>query len=325
MWRIIFRFRRFPTLMAAKIGKVANHGWSATPTLCWRSSREAGVKGTFFTLGWIAERHPQVVRAIVAGGHEIASHGYCHIRVDSQTPKDFRADIRRTKKILEDIGGKVVKGYRAATFSVGDSTPWAWPVLEEEGYRYSSSIYPVKRDNYANPNAPRTVYRPTGTRDLVEIPIATVRIGAKNYPAGGGGYFRFLPYWASRAAIARINRRDHAPAVFYLASLGSRSWSAACRRRLRQVALPALSQSRQNRRAPAPAHPRLPLGPHGFDLPRRILGAGADPDPQCCCLTPMRLRPNGMPSSSPSRNPVSFSFPAGAKWWRAPSAMPARI
>lgn len=177
---------------------------------------EAGVKGTFFTLGWIAERHPEVVRAIVAGGHEIASHGYCHIRVDSQSPDEFRADIRRTKKILEDIGGVAVKGYRAATFSVGDSTPWAWSVLEEEGYRYSSSIYPVKRDNYANPNAPRGVYRPAGTRELIEVPIATVRIGAKNYPAGGGGYFRLLPYWASRAAIARINRRDHAPAVFYL-------------------------------------------------------------------------------------------------------------
>jgi len=177
---------------------------------------DAGVKGTFFTLGWIAERHPQVVRAIVAGGHEIASHGYCHFRVDSQTPKEFRADISRTKKILEDIGGVAVKGYRAATFSVGDGTPWAWAVLEEEGYRYSSSIYPVKRDNYANPNAPRTVYRPAGARSLIEIPIATVRIGAKNYPAGGGGYFRLLPYWASRAAIARINARDRAPAVFYL-------------------------------------------------------------------------------------------------------------
>src|SRR5215475_14243480 len=130
---------------------------------------DTGAKGTFFTLGWIAERHPQVVRAIVAGGHEIASHGYCHIRVDSQTPDEFRADIRRTKNILEDIGGVPVKGYRAATFSVGDSTPWAWSVLEKEGYRYSSSIYPVKRDNYANPNAPRTVYRPAGTRDLIEV------------------------------------------------------------------------------------------------------------------------------------------------------------
>ena len=177
---------------------------------------ESGVKGTFFTLGWIAERHPAIVRAIVEGGHEIASHGYCHIRVDSQTPEEFRADIRRSKKILEDIGGEAVKGYRAATFSVGDRTPWAWTVLEEEGYRYSSSIYPVKRDNYANPNAPRAVYRPADTAALIEIPIATVRIGSKNYPAGGGGYFRFLPYWASRAAIARINRRDQAPAVFYL-------------------------------------------------------------------------------------------------------------
>jgi len=176
----------------------------------------AGVKATFFTLGWIAERHPQLVRAIVAGGHEIASHGYCHIRVDSQTPEEFRADIRRTKKILEDIGGVEVRGYRAATFSVGAATPWAWPVLEEEGYRYSSSIYPVARDNYSNPDAPRAVYKPAGTTDLIEVPIATVRVGAKNYPAGGGGYFRLLPYAVSRAALSRINRRDRLPAVFYI-------------------------------------------------------------------------------------------------------------
>ncbi len=176
----------------------------------------ANVKGTFFTLGWIAERHPGVVREIVAGGHELASHGYSHYRVDSQSPEEFRADIRRTKTILEDIGGVAVRGYRAATFSVGPHTPWAWPVLEEEGYRYSSSIYPVVRDNYANPDAPRSVYRPDGVKALIEIPIATVRFGAKNYPCGGGGYFRLLPYSVSRAALARINRRDHMPAVFYI-------------------------------------------------------------------------------------------------------------
>jgi polysaccharide deacetylase family protein (PEP-CTERM system associated) len=176
----------------------------------------ANVKGTFFTLGWIAERHPAVVREIVAGGHELASHGYSHFRVDAQSPDEFRADIKRTKAILEDIGGVLVRGYRAATFSVGPHTPWAWPVLEEEGYRYSSSIYPVVRDNYANPDAPRSVYRPVGVKALIEIPIATVRLGSKNYPCGGGGYFRLLPYSVSRAALARVNRHDRLPAVFYI-------------------------------------------------------------------------------------------------------------
>jgi len=157
-----------------------------------------------------------MVREIVAGGHELASHGYCHFRVDSQSPEEFRADIRHTKAILEDIGGVEVRGYRAATFSVGAKTPWAWPVLEEEGYRYSSSIYPVARDNYSNPDAPRSVYKPAGVKSLIEVPIATVRIGSRNYPCGGGGYFRLLPYSVSRAALRRINRHDHLPAVFYI-------------------------------------------------------------------------------------------------------------
>jgi len=197
--------------------------WDSYPSRVDRNTRAildifaaSNVKGTFFTLGWIAERNPATIRAIVDGGHELASHGYCHHRVDSQTPDEFRADIRRTKKILEDIGGVEVRGYRAATFSVGAATPWAWPVLEEEGYRYSSSIYPVARDNYSNPDAPRSVYKPAGVKDLIEVPIATVRMGSKNYPAGGGGYFRLLPYALSRAALKRINRRDHLPAVFYI-------------------------------------------------------------------------------------------------------------
>jgi polysaccharide deacetylase family protein (PEP-CTERM system associated) len=197
--------------------------WDSYPSRVDRNTRAildifaaSKVKGTFFTLGWIAERNPSTIRAIVDGGHELASHGYCHTRVDSQTPEEFRADIRRTKSILEDIGGVEVRGYRAATFSVGAATPWAWPLLEEEGYRYSSSIYPVARDNYSNPDAPRAVYKPAGTTDLIEVPIATVRVGAKNYPAGGGGYFRLLPYAVSRAALSRINRRDRLPAVFYI-------------------------------------------------------------------------------------------------------------
>ncbi|HEY4275935.1 MAG TPA: XrtA system polysaccharide deacetylase [Rhizomicrobium sp.] len=198
-------------------------GWDSYPSRVERNTNElldifatSGVKATFFTLGWIAERHPAMVRAIVAGGHELASHGYGHYRVDSQNAEEFRADIRRTKAILEDIGGVEVRGYRAATFSVGPHTPWAWPVLEEEGFRYSSSVYPVVRDNYANPDAPRVPYHPDGVKSLIEIPIATVRFGSKNYPAGGGGYFRLLPYALSKAALKRINRRDRQSAVFYI-------------------------------------------------------------------------------------------------------------
>ena len=124
---------------------------------------EAGVKATFFTLGWVAERHPGLVRRIADAGHEVASHGLEHARVDSQTSEEFRADIRRSKAILEDISGVAVRGYRAATFSVSpEKTPWAWSVLEEEGFSYSSSIYPVKRDFYANENSPRGPYTPDG-------------------------------------------------------------------------------------------------------------------------------------------------------------------
>jgi polysaccharide deacetylase family protein (PEP-CTERM system associated) len=177
---------------------------------------DAGAKATFFTLGWIAERHPGMVRRIVGAGHELASHGYCHARVDSQTAEAFRADVRKSRRLLEDISGARVRGYRAATFSVGPTTPWAWQVLEEEGYAYSSSVYPVVSDNYAFADAPRGVHTPAGAGNLVEIPISTVKIGARNWPAGGGGYFRLLPFAASRAAIARVNRVDRMPAVFYI-------------------------------------------------------------------------------------------------------------
>jgi len=177
---------------------------------------DAGVKGTFFTLAWIAERHPALVRRIADAGHEVASHGYEHARVDAQSPEAFRADVRRSREILEDAGGCAVRGYRAATFSVGPKTPWAWRVLEEEGFSYSSSIYPVARDLYGVPNAPRGPYRPEGARELTEIPISTVRFLGRNLPCGGGGYFRLLPYGLSRAALARINAAEQRSAVFYI-------------------------------------------------------------------------------------------------------------
>lgn len=177
---------------------------------------ERGTHATFFTLGWIAERYPSIVRRVVAEGHELASHGYAHHRVDQQTPDQFRADIRQTKKILEEIGGAPIKGYRAATFSVGPTTPWAFQVLEEEGYAYSSSVYPVAHDNYSNPDAPRFAYCPKGTSAFWEYPISTVRLAGRNIPCGGGGYFRFAPYAAFRRAITHINESEHQSAIFYL-------------------------------------------------------------------------------------------------------------
>lgn len=178
---------------------------------------EAGAKATFFTLGWVAERHPALVRRIVDAGHELASHGLCHDRVDRQTADGFRADIRRSKAILEDVSGARVTGYRAATFSMGETTtPWAWQVLEEEGFAYSSSIYPVKRDFYSNADAPRGPYKPVGADRLMEIPISTVRLGGRNLPCGGGGYFRLLPYGLTRAGIERVNRAEGVPSIFYI-------------------------------------------------------------------------------------------------------------
>jgi polysaccharide deacetylase family protein (PEP-CTERM system associated) len=174
---------------------------------------EHGAKATFFTLGWVAERYPQMVRRIVDAGHELASHGYGHQRATEQTEEAFEADIRLAKIILEDCGGSEVKGYRAPSFSIGENNPWALDCVHRAGYRYSSSVYPVRHDHYGSPLAPRFAFRVK--RDLVEVPIATVRMFDRNWPAGGGGYFRLLPYRLSRWAVARINRVDGQPAIFY--------------------------------------------------------------------------------------------------------------
>ena len=172
-------------------------------------------KGTFFTLGWIAERYPAMVRRIVDGGHELASHGYGHLRASDQTREQFMDDISSSKKILEDIGGQAVKGYRAPSFSIGPGNLWALDALQEAGYRYSSSIYPIAHDHYGMPDAPRFAFHPNGANGLLEVPITTVRIGQRNLPAGGGGYFRLLPYALSRGMMRRVNREDGQPAIFY--------------------------------------------------------------------------------------------------------------
>lgn len=169
-------------------------------------------KATFFTLGWLAERYPQVVRRIVDNGHELASHGYGHERASDQTPESFFADINLAKLILEDLSGHQVKGYRAPSFSIGEKNLWAFECLERAGYRYSSSIYPIVHDHYGMPNAPRHAHTIGG---LVEIPCTTLRFLNRNWPASGGGYFRLMPYSLSRWMIERINQVDKLPAVFY--------------------------------------------------------------------------------------------------------------
>ena len=174
----------------------------------------AGVRGTFFTLGWVAERYPALVRRIVEGGHELASHGYGHQLVHSLTPAGFEADLLRAKAVLEDTGGVAVQGYRAPTFSIGPRNPWAFDVLEQTGHRYSSSVYPVKHDLYGVPDAPRFPYRP-GAGALVEIPMTTVRVGARNVPIAGGGYFRLMPYQLFRTLLRRFHQADRRPGVFY--------------------------------------------------------------------------------------------------------------
>ncbi|WP_343731645.1 XrtA system polysaccharide deacetylase [Duganella sp.] len=170
---------------------------------------------TFFTLGWIAERYPALVRHIVAAGHELASHGYLHQRASEQTQAEFERDITLSKNLLEHLGGQAVLGYRAPSFSIGPANLWALDSLQQAGYRYSSSIYPIRHDHYGMPQAPRFAWRPTGQNGLLELPVSTVRLLGHNLPAGGGGYFRLLPYAVSRWALRRINSRDGQAGIFY--------------------------------------------------------------------------------------------------------------
>lgn len=202
-------------------GHIERSSWDAIPTRVERNVENIlelfaahDTHATFFTLGWVAERHPGMVRAIAGAGHEIASHGYEHIRVTKQTREQFRRDITRTRKILEDISGQAVKGFRAASFSIDSSNLWALDELAEAGYRYSSSIYPVSHDHYGMPDAPRYPFHPQDS-ELLEIPISTIEFMNRRYPCGGGGFFRLLPYTLSRAAIRSINRNARAAALFY--------------------------------------------------------------------------------------------------------------
>jgi polysaccharide deacetylase family protein (PEP-CTERM system associated) len=208
--------------VAAFAQQVRREDWDGYPCRVERNVErvlglfaDAGVSATFFTLGWIAERYPAVIRRIADAGHEVASHGYEHVKVHQQRPEEFRRDIRRTKAILEDISGQRIKGYRAASFSIDQRSLWAFDVLAEEGYDYSSSIYPIRHDHYGMPDASRFAFRPSDRHRLLELPISTIRLFHRNLPSGGGGYFRLLPYGLSRWALRRIGEKDGKPVVFY--------------------------------------------------------------------------------------------------------------
>jgi polysaccharide deacetylase family protein (PEP-CTERM system associated) len=176
--------------------------------------QDAGVKGTFFTLGWIAERYPALIRSIVEQGHEIASHGCAHDRVFSMTADAFARDLARSRKTLEDISGQRVSGYRAPSFSIDKRTPWAHEALAEAGYDYSSSVAPIKHDHYGWPEAPRFGFRPVAGSDLIELPVTTARFAGRTLAAGGGGFFRILPYGFTKWAVDQVNAAGK-PAIIY--------------------------------------------------------------------------------------------------------------
>lgn len=201
---------------------IARDSWESLPSRVERNSdaalelfAEAGVKATFFTLGWVAERHPALIRRFADAGHELASHGWDHKRVFTFTPDQFRADIRRARAAIEDASGQRIEGYRAPSFSIDARNPWAHAVLAEEGYSYSSSVAPIAHDHYGWREAPRFMFNPVAGSDLVELPVTTVQVAGRRLAAGGGGFFRMLPYAFSSWAVGRVNIFENRPAAFY--------------------------------------------------------------------------------------------------------------
>jgi polysaccharide deacetylase family protein (PEP-CTERM system associated) len=183
--------------------------------LALRIFDDAEIHATFFVLGWVAERFPGLVRRIAAAGHEIASHGSLHQLVFKLEPDAFRRDLRESRRRLEDIAGVPIRGYRAPSFSIRRDTPWAFEILAEEGFAYSSSVFPIRHDVYGWPEAPRRPFRPHERAAVVEIPMSTVRLFGQNLPCSGGGYFRLLPYAWTRWALRQRNAADAQPTVFY--------------------------------------------------------------------------------------------------------------
>ncbi len=174
-----------------------------------------GIKATFFTLGWVAQRYPHLMRRIADAGHELANHGSEHDRVFTLGRDKFAADIDRARKVIEDASGAKVTGYRAPSFSIDQRTPWAHEVLAEQGYAYSSSVAPIKHDHYGWAEAPRFAFKPVKDSDLIEIPVTTAEFAGRRLAAGGGGFFRLLPYAFSRWAIRQVNAQAERPAIIY--------------------------------------------------------------------------------------------------------------
>jgi polysaccharide deacetylase family protein (PEP-CTERM system associated) len=205
-------------------GVVSRSDWPQMPSRVVDNTRRLldlfdahQVRATFFVLGWVAERHPDLVRAIAARGHEVASHGYGHHLIYTQTEAAFRDDVSRAKRLLEDAVGVPVGGYRAPSFSVTAQSLWALDVLVEEGYWYDASIFPIRHDRYGIPSSPRHPYViQRNGRELTEVPGSTVRVGPVNLPVAGGGYFRLLPYFWTRWGIAHLNAREQRAAIFYI-------------------------------------------------------------------------------------------------------------
>ncbi|MEG3765049.1 XrtA system polysaccharide deacetylase [Alteromonas sp. 14N.309.X.WAT.G.H12] len=175
--------------------------------------KERGVKATFFTLGWVAERYPSLVREIVNDGHELASHGYDHQRATLMTPETFYNDVVKAKAILEDVSGVEVIGYRAPSFSIMECNEWAFSLLRKAGYQYSSSTYSINHDHYGTPDWPNEPYQLSN--GLWEFPQSTVDVMGKRLPAGGGGFFRLQPYFISANLINRFHKQKQHPYIFY--------------------------------------------------------------------------------------------------------------
>ena len=208
----------FQTEMMSRVIPRAN--WKNLPCRVERNTKHLfdlfqkhGIRGTFFFLGWVAEQYPQLVKEAAKLGHEVACHSYWHRQVYTVSPEEFREDTKRAKELIEDAGGARVIGYRAPSFSMVPGTEWATEILGELGFLYDSSVHPIAHDFYHNRNAPREPYQRGG---ILEIPISTVRIGKRNYPFSGGGYFRLLPYRITRRAIEHLNRKEVKPGVFYI-------------------------------------------------------------------------------------------------------------
>ncbi|MHB0989843.1 MAG: XrtA system polysaccharide deacetylase [Burkholderiales bacterium] len=208
--------------VSAFSGHIARKDWDSLPCRIERNMdtilallQNHGVQATFFTLGWIAQRYPELIRRITENGHELASHGYHHHRASDQSRPEFYEDVYSSKALLEDISGQRVRGYRAPSFSIGANNLWAFDTLLEAGYQYSSSIYPIRHDHYGMPDAPRFRFHPRGEQGILEIPVTTATLLGRNLPAAGGGYFRLIPYAMSHWLIQRINKQDNESCIFY--------------------------------------------------------------------------------------------------------------